>query len=71
MIGNKIANKITKVSKSSLQNNLETIRNEHGKETWQFNDSQDIDVIVTMFNLIEHNDNYSKRSGILWQYCKH
>ena len=28
MIGNKIANKITEVSKSSPQNNLETIRNE-------------------------------------------
>ena len=32
MIGNKIANRITKVSKSS-QNNLETITNEHDEET--------------------------------------
>ena len=31
MIGNKIANRITKVSKSS-QNNLETITNEHDEE---------------------------------------
>ena len=23
-----------------------------------------------MYNLIEYSDNYSKRSGILWQYCK-
>ena len=23
-----------------------------------------------MYNLIEYNDNYSKTSGILWQYCK-
>ena len=22
-----------------------------------------------MYNLIEYSDNYSKRSGILWQYC--
>ena len=23
-----------------------------------------------MYNLIEYSDNYSKTSGILWQYCK-
>ena len=23
-----------------------------------------------MYNLIEHNENYSKTSGILWQYCR-
>ena len=23
-----------------------------------------------MYNLIEHSDNYSKTSGILWQYCR-
>ena len=33
LIGNKIANRITKVSKSSQQNNLETITNEHDEET--------------------------------------
>ena len=32
MIGNKIANRITKVSKNSQQNNSETITNEHDKE---------------------------------------
>ena len=32
MIGNKIANKITKVLRSSLQNKLETITTEHDKE---------------------------------------
>ena len=32
MIGNKIANRITKVSKTSQQNNLETITNELAKE---------------------------------------
>ena len=31
LIGNKIANKITKVSRSSSQNNSETITNEHDK----------------------------------------
>ena len=32
LIGNKIANKITKASRSSLQNNSETIANEHDKK---------------------------------------
>ena len=25
---------------------------------------------MPMYNLIEYSDNYSKISGILWQYCK-
>ena len=29
-----------------------------------------IDIIKLMHNLIEYNDNYSKTSGSLWQYCK-
>ena len=32
LTGNKIVNRIKKVSRSSLQNNLETITNEHAKE---------------------------------------
>ena len=32
MIGSKIANRITKVSKTSQQNNSDTNRNENGKE---------------------------------------
>ena len=32
LIGNKIANRITKVSKNSPQNNSETVTNEHDKE---------------------------------------
>ena len=32
MIANKIANKITKVSKNSQQNNSETVTNENDKE---------------------------------------
>ena len=32
MIGNKIADKIRKVSKNLQQNNLETVTNEHDKE---------------------------------------
>ena len=34
----------------------------------QIDDAQYIDVV--MHNLIEYSDNYSKTSGILWQYCR-
>ena len=29
-----------------------------------------IDVLIRMYNLIEYSDNYSKTSGILFQYCR-
>ena len=29
-----------------------------------------IDIVMPMYNLIEYNDNYSKTSGSLRQYCK-
>ena len=29
-----------------------------------------IDIIMSMYNLIEYSDNYSKTSGSLWKYCK-
>ena len=32
--------------------------------------AQDLDIVMPMYNLIEYNDNYSKKSGSLWQYCK-
>ena len=32
--------------------------------------SQDIDIVMPMYNLIEYNDNYSKTFGRLWQYYK-
>ena len=35
----------------------------------QIDDTEYIDVIMPMYNLIEHSDNYSKTSGSLWQYC--
>ena len=34
----------------------------------QVDDAQCIDVVMSMYNLIEYNDNYLKTSGILWQY---
>ena len=32
--------------------------------------AKDIDIMMPMYNLIEYRDNYSKRSGSLWQYTK-
>ena len=36
----------------------------------QIDNAEYIDVIMSMYNLIEYSDNYSKTSGSLWQYCK-
>ena len=36
----------------------------------QVDNAKDIDIVIPMYNLIEYSDNYSKTSGILWQYCK-
>ena len=36
----------------------------------QVDNSKDIDIVMLMYNLIEHSDNYSKKSESLWQYCK-
>ena len=33
-------------------------------------DTQYIDAVTPMYNLLEYSDNYAKISGILWQYCK-
>ena len=33
----------------------------------QIHNAEDIDVVMSMYNLIEHSDNYSKTSGSLWQ----
>ena len=32
--------------------------------------AKDIDIVMSMYNLIEYSDNYSKTSGSLWQYTK-
>ena len=36
----------------------------------QIDNAEYIDIIIPMYNLIEYSDNYSKRSGSLWQYFK-
>ena len=35
----------------------------------QVGNAKDIDIIMPMYNLIEHSDNYAKASGSLWKYC--
>ena len=40
------------------------------KNNIQIDNAKDIDIIMPMYNLIENNNNYSKTSGSLWQYCK-
>ena len=36
----------------------------------KIDNAKDIDIVMPMCNLIEYSDNYSKTSGILWQYYK-
>ena len=36
----------------------------------QIGNSEDIDIVMPIYNLIEYSNNYSKTSGSFWQYCK-
>ena len=36
----------------------------------QIDNAKDIDIVMSMYNLIEYSDNYAKSTGRLWQYCK-
>ena len=36
----------------------------------QIDDAEYIDIVMSMYNLIEYSDNYSKTFGSLWQHCK-
>ena len=36
----------------------------------QIDNAKDIDIVMSMYNLIEYSDNYAKTAGSLWQYCK-
>ena len=35
----------------------------------QVDNAKDIDIAMSMYNLIEYSDNYAKTTGSLWQYC--
>ena len=36
----------------------------------QIDNAKDIDIAMSMYNLIEYSDNYAKKSGSLWQYYR-
>ena len=36
----------------------------------QIDNAEYIDIVMPMYNLVEYSNNYSKKSGSLWQYCK-
>ena len=36
----------------------------------QIDNAKDIDIVMSMYNLIAYSDNYVKTTGSLWQYCK-
>ena len=36
----------------------------------QADNAKDISAAMSMYNLIEYNNSYSKKLGSLWQYCK-
>ena len=36
----------------------------------EIDNAKDIDTVMPMYNLVEYNDNYSKTSRSLWQYCR-
>ena len=36
----------------------------------QVDNAKDIDIVMSMYNLIEYSDNYAKISGSLWQYFR-
>ena len=37
----------------------------------EIDNAEDINIVMPMYNLIEHNDNYSKTSLILWYYYRY
>ena len=36
----------------------------------QVDNAKDIDLVMNAYNSLEYNNNYSKTSRSLWQYCK-
>ena len=36
----------------------------------QIDNAKDIDIVMSIYKLIEYSDNYAKTTGSLWQYCK-
>ena len=67
LIGNKTADKITRLLKKTGKWNTSCKSNINNVE---IDSCHDIDIVMPMFNLIEYSDNYAKTSGSLWQYYR-
>ena len=37
----------------------------------EIDNTKDIDVVMSMYSLVEYSDNHSKSSGGLWLYCRY
>ena len=37
----------------------------------EIDNAKDVDIVMSMYNLIKYKDNFSKASGSLWQYYKY
>ena len=40
------------------------------KNSTEIDNVQDIDIVMSVYNLIKYSDNYSKTFGSLWQYYR-
>ena len=62
--GNNVANKVIFKNWAPFTSCMSKINNT------QTDNTEYIDIVMPMYNLIEYSNNYSKTSGSLWQYCK-
>ena len=61
---NNVGKKVIFKNCAPCTNCISAIKNIH------IDNAKDIDVVMSMYNLLKYNDNYSETSGSLWQYCK-
>ena len=76
LIGNKIADKITSASKKSQNEEIQSneVNDEIPKERYiqdnAIDNAKDIDIVMSIYNLIEYSNNYARTTGSLWQYFR-
>ena len=67
-----------RISSKRRHNNIQVVFKNCARSTdWisemnraQIDNAKDINIVMPMSNLIEYSDNYSRTSGILWQYFR-
>ena len=70
-VNNTAAATTNNTNKKVIFNNCAPFTNCISKITnTQIDNAKYIDIVITMYKLIEYSDNYSKTSGSLSQYCK-